>query len=145
MAAGLEAPPQATAGSGVIAGLTLTDRLARGGFAEVWRAEQVSLGRTVAVKILRRELLGQPEMVRLFEREARVLARLNHPNVVQVIDRGSSPLGPYFVMEYVEGETLQSLLSRGSLSRDRALAILLEAARGLAYAHLNGVVHRDVK
>jgi serine/threonine-protein kinase len=126
-------------------GLRLVRRLARGGFAEVWEAEQVSLGRRVAVKIMRHELLGLPRLVRLFEQEARVLARLNHPNVVQVIDRGTSLGGPYFVMEYVEGETLQSLLSRGTLGRDRALAVFLQAVRGLAYAHLNGVVHRDVK
>jgi serine/threonine-protein kinase len=126
-------------------GFELNRLLARGGFAEVWEAEQKSLGRKVAVKILRHELLGQGQMVQLFENEARVLARLNHANVVQVIDRGQSVRGPYFVMEYLEGETLQDLLSRGTLSRDRALQILLQAVRGLAYAHRNNVVHRDVK
>jgi serine/threonine-protein kinase len=128
-----------------IDGLRMIRLLARGGFAEVWEAEQVSLGRRVAVKILRHEHLGQEQMVQLFEQESRVLARLNHPNVVQVIDRGTTARGPYFVMEYVEGETLQQLVSRGRLSRDRALSILLQAARGLAYAHRNRVIHRDVK
>jgi serine/threonine-protein kinase len=127
------------------AGLKLRRLLARGGFAEVWEAEQTSLGRRVAVKILRTELLAQEQMVQLFEQEARVLARLNHPNVVQVIDRGVSPRGPYFVMEFVEGNTLQEFLSRGNLSTERALTILLQAARGLSYAHRNGVIHRDVK
>lgn len=127
------------------AGLKLRRLLARGGFAEVWEAEQTSLGRRVAVKILRTELLAQEQMVQLFEQEARVLARLNHPNVVQVIDRGVSPRGPYFVMEFVEGNTLQQFLSRGNLSTERALTILLQAARGLSYAHRNGVIHRDVK
>ena len=126
-------------------GLRLIRQLARGGFAEVWEAEQISLGRRVAVKILRPELLEQAQMVQLFEQEARVLARLNHPNVVQVIDRGASPRGPYFVMEYVDGPTLQELLSQGALDRERALTILMQAARGLAYAHRNRVVHRDVK
>lgn len=126
-------------------GLKLRRLLARGGFAEVWEAEQTSLGRRVAVKILRTELLAQEQMVHLFEQEARVLARLNHTNVVQVIDRGVSQRGPYFVMEFVEGNTLQELLARGNLSTERALTILLQAARGLAYAHRNGVVHRDVK
>ncbi len=126
-------------------GLRMIRLLARGGFAEVWEAEQVSLDRRVAVKILRHEHLEQEEMVRLFEQEARVLARLNHPNVVQVIDKGNSPRGPYFVMEFIEGDTLQVLLSRGKLGRERALAILLQAARGLAYAHRNRVIHRDVK
>jgi len=126
-------------------GLKLRRLLARGGFAEVWEAEQASLGRRVAVKILRTELLAQEQMVQLFEQEARVLARLNHTNVVQVIDRGVSQRGPYFVMEFVEGNTLQELLARGNLSTERALTILLQAARGLAYAHRNGVVHRDVK
>jgi serine/threonine-protein kinase len=127
------------------AGLKLRRLLARGGFAEVWEAEQTSLGRRVAVKILRTELLAQEQMVQLFEQEARVLARLNHPNVVQVIDRGVSPRGPYFVMEFVEGNTLQEFLSKGNLSTERALTILLQAARGLSYAHRNGVIHRDVK
>ncbi len=126
-------------------GYQLIRVLARGGFAEVWEAEQTSLGRKVAIKVMRHELLDQPQMVQLFENEARVLARLNHSNVVQVIDRGASARGPYFVMEYMEGETLQDMLSRGNLSRDRALQILLHAVRGLAYAHRNSVVHRDVK
>lgn len=128
-----------------IPGLRPIRLLARGGFAEVWEADQVSLGRHVAVKVLRQELLGQPQMVQLFNQEARVLARLNHPNVVQVIDRGTSPQGPYFVMEYIEGETLQELLTKKQLSRDRAMSIMLQAARGLAYAHRNKVIHRDVK
>ena len=128
-----------------VEGLRIIRPLARGGFAEVWEAEQVSLGRRVAVKFLRHEHLAQEQFVRLFEQEARVLARLNHANVVQVIDRGSTDQGPYFVMEYVEGETLQRLLAKGRLTRDRALTILLHAARGLAYAHRNRVIHRDVK
>ncbi len=128
-----------------VEGLRIIRPLARGGFAEVWEAEQVSLGRRVAVKFLRHEHLAQEQFVRLFEQEARVLARLNHANVVQVIDRGSTEQGPYFVMEYVEGETLQRLMAKGRLTRDRALTILLHAARGLAYAHRNQVVHRDVK
>lgn len=128
-----------------VEGLRIIRPLARGGFAEVWEAEQVSLGRRVAVKFLRHEHLAQSQFVRLFEQEARVLARLNHANVVQVIDRGSTEQGPYFVMEYVEGVTLQRLMSKGRLTRDRALTILLHAARGLAYAHRNQVVHRDVK
>ncbi len=129
----------------LVPGLKLRALLAKGGFAEVWEAEQTSLGRRVAVKILREELLDQERMVALFEQEAKVLARLNHPNVVQVIDRGASSRGPYFAMEFVEGKTLQEMLSRNALSRDRALTILLQATRGLAYAHRNRVIHRDVK
>lgn len=140
-----EEKPAVETGEELVPGLKLHNILARGGFAEVWQAEQTSLGRKVAVKILRKELLGEERMVQLFEQEARVLARLNHSNVVQVIDRGASQRGPYFVMEYVEGKTLQDMLSRNSLSRDRALTILMQATRGLAYAHRNGVVHRDVK
>ncbi len=136
---------RASIGTQPISGIRLIRSLARGGFAEVFEAEQESLGRRVAVKILRPELLGQEQMVQLFEQEARVLARLNHPNVVQVIDRGRSAEGPYFVMEYIEGPTLQELLSQNKLGRDKAIHTLLQAARGLAYAHRNRVVHRDVK
>lgn len=146
--AALAPPPVINAGDpppDLIPGLLLIRLLARGGFAEVWAAEQISLGRRVAVKILRSELLGQAQMVQLFEQEARVLARLNHPNVVQVIDRGSSVRGPFFVMEYVEGQTLQELLTQNKITRDKALQFLLQAARGLAYAHRSRVIHRDVK
>ncbi|MBP7147313.1 MAG: protein kinase [Acidobacteria bacterium] len=128
-----------------VQGLSLIRLLARGGFAEVWEAEQVSLARRVAVKILRHEHLAHRQMVDLFDQEARVLARLSHPNVVQVIDRGTCSHGPYIVMEYVEGETLQEILSRGGISQDRALTILMQSARGLAYAHRNRIIHRDVK
>jgi len=139
-------PPVATQEAQDIApGLKLIRPLARGGFAEVWEAEQVSLNRRVAVKILRSELLSQDRAVLLFDQEARVLARLNHPNVVQVIDRGTSPRGPFFVMEFVDGQTLQELVARGKIERERALTILMQAARGLAYAHRNNVIHRDVK
>ena len=128
-----------------VPGLDLIRLLARGGFAEVWEAEQTSLGRRVAVKILRHEHLAQQEMVAFFEQEARVLARLNHPNLVHIIDRGATPAGPFFVMEYVEGKTLQEMLTAGDLSRDRAIWILVQASRGLAYAHRNKVIHRDIK
>ncbi|GEM_PF-2676035 len=141
----VEAEPAAEQAEDLIPGLRLNRLLARGGFAEVWEAEQISLGRRVAAKILRHEHLDHPQMVQLFEQESRVLARLNHPNLVQVIDRGASEQGPYFVMEFVEGQTFQELISRGTLGRERALSILLQTARGLAYAHRNGIVHRDIK
>lgn len=136
--ADLESPPH-------VAGLEMTRLLAKGGFAQVWEARQISLDRRVAVKFLRPEHLGQEQMEHLFAQEASVLARLNHPNVVQIIDRGRTEVGPYFVMEFVDGDTLQMLIAKGRLHQGRALRILTLATKGLAYAHNNRVVHRDVK
>jgi eukaryotic-like serine/threonine-protein kinase len=111
--------------------------------ATVFLAEDEQLGRLVAIKRLHGE--STDEVARRFQREARLGAALNHPNVVAVYDIASDDEGTLIVMEYVEGETLRDEVSDGPLPPERAIAILRGVAAALDYAHENGVVHRDVK
>lgn len=120
-------------------------RLGRGGMASVHLALDEELHRPVAVKVLD-ALAGDEEARRRFVREARLAARLSHPNVVAVYDVGGGDGAPYIVMEYVEGETLADLFARrGRLEPEEAVGIAVQACAGLAHAHAAGLVHRDVK
>jgi len=124
----------------------LQDLAGTGGMSSVYRARDSVLERTVAIKILHEHFSDDPEYVERFRREARALAQLNHPNIVTVIDRGEFEGRQFIVFEHVDGETLKSLVEReGPLPVDRALALVHQIARGLAFAHEHGVVHRDVK
>jgi eukaryotic-like serine/threonine-protein kinase len=124
----------------------LQDIVGSGGMSSVYRARDTVLERTVAIKILHEHFSDDPEYVERFRREARALARLNHPNIVTVIDRGEFEGRQFIVFEHVEGENLKELVEReGPLPVDRALALVHQVARGLAFAHDHGVVHRDVK
>lgn len=117
-----------------------------GGTGAVYRADQIALGRTVAVKILAEELAEDPKLVRRFHDEALAASRLNHPNTVSVIDYGQTPDGLlYLVMELVRGPTLTQLVAEGPLVVDRALDIVGQILAGIEEAHLNGVVHADLK
>lgn len=128
------------------------ERLGRGGMAEVYRAYHVSLDRYVAIKVLHAFLADDPEFKTRFEKEARNIARLKHPNIVQVYDFETDEAleSYYMVMELVEGPTLKGQLFRlneqGELMPlNEALRIVREAAGALAYAHSQGMIHRDVK
>ncbi len=121
---------------------TLERPLGHGGMATVYLAEDTELRRPVAVKVLDEHLARDPEFRDRFVREARLAARLSHPNVVQVYDAGESEGRPYIVMEYVPGSTLAG---RGKLDPARAVAAALQACAGLQHAHDAGLVHRDVK
>jgi eukaryotic-like serine/threonine-protein kinase len=124
----------------------LERRLGGGGMATVHLARDVELDRPVAVKLLAEHLADDAEVRERFVREARIAARLSHPNVVAVYDAGEEDGTPYIVMECVEGETLADLLRReGRLDPDDAVALALQACAGLAHAHEAGLVHRDVK
>lgn len=124
----------------------LDDLIGRGGMAAVWSATDTVLGRRVAVKRLHSGLLADAEHAERFRREAMLVARLSHPNLVHLLDRSDDPAGPYLVMELVEGENLKSLVRRdGALAPDEAARICALVARALAYAHGQGVVHRDIK
>ena len=123
----------------------LQDVAGSGGMSSVYRARDTVLERTVAIKILHDHFSDDPAYVERFRREARALAQLNHPNVVTVIDRGQFEGRQFIVFEHVEGENLKQLIEReGQLPVDRALALVQQVARGLAFAHDHGVVHRDV-
>ena len=117
-----------------------------GGMSSVYRAHDRLLERLVAIKVLHEQYSKDPEYVERFRREAQAIARLSHPNIVTVIDRGEHEGRQYIVFEHVAGENLKETVQRlGPLPVGRALALAHQAARGLAFAHQHGVVHRDVK
>ncbi|GIF77452.1 serine/threonine-protein kinase [Asanoa siamensis] len=124
----------------------LDERIAGGGMGDVWRATDEVLGRTVAVKILLPALLDEPGFAERFRGEARTMATINHPGVVDVYDYGSDQQIAFLVMEYVEGDALSRTLSRvGRLTPARTMALVAQAADALQAAHEKGIVHRDVK
>ncbi|MEU6127057.1 protein kinase [Streptomyces sp. NPDC047123] len=128
----------------------LTHRLGRGGMAEVFAAEDVRLGRTVAVKLLRSDLAEDPVSKARFTREAQSVAGLNHHAVVAVYDSGEDVVGPnvvpYIVMEIVEGRTIRDLLINAEApGPEQALIIVSGVLEALAYSHQHGIVHRDIK
>ncbi|WP_327176864.1 protein kinase [Streptomyces sp. NBC_01335] len=128
----------------------MTHRLGRGGMAEVYAAEDVRLGRTVAVKLLRSDLAEDPVSKARFTREAQSVAGLNHHAIVAVYDSGEDVVGgqtvPYIVMELVEGRTIRELLiSAEAPPPEQALIIVSGVLEALAYSHQHGIVHRDIK
>ena len=136
-----------TVGSRVLGGrYRLGSVLGQGGMAVVYRAEDLTLGRTVAVKILRESLATDPEFLERFRRDARAAARLNHPNIIAVYDVGQDGLSNYFVMEYVEGTDLRDLIREaGVLAPPQVVDIGCQIAAALEYAHRSGLIHRDIK
>ncbi|MDN3023635.1 protein kinase [Streptomyces sp. S.PB5] len=128
----------------------LTRRLGRGGMAEVFAAEDVRLGRTVAVKLLRADLAEDPVSKARFTREAQSVAGLNHHAIVAVYDSGEDHVNgqavPYIVMEIVEGRTIRDLLINAEApGPEQALIIVSGVLEALAYSHQHGIVHRDIK
>ncbi|OGV88261.1 MAG: hypothetical protein A3K19_28710 [Lentisphaerae bacterium RIFOXYB12_FULL_65_16] len=125
------------------------DAIGRGASAVVYRAHDRKLGRNVAVKRLLPDLQSTPEFARmldLFARESRTIAALNHRNIAQIYDLDRDHEGPYIVMEYVDGGSLaQFLATQGKMPAPDAVRLIRDVARGLAYAHRLGLVHRDVK
>src|ERR1700690_3910140 len=125
----------------------LTACIGIGGSGAVYRADQMALGRTIAVKILNEELCADPRMINRFRAEAMSASRLNHPNCVSIIDYGQSSDGLlYLAMEYVKGPTLtQLLVNEKPLDVDRVVGIVCQALSGIEEAHLGGVIHADLK
>src|SRR6266511_2898712 len=124
----------------------LGDRLGSGGMSSVYKATDRVLERTVAVKVLAEHLSDDEKFVARFRREALAVAKLIHPNIVQVYDTGVDAHRHYIVMEYVEGRSgAQMLQTKGSLGQAAAVGIGVQACAGLDYAHRQGIIHRDVK
>ncbi len=119
--------------------------LGAGGMGEVYSARDTRLDRTVAIKVLASHLTSSPEMKQRFEREARAISALNHPNICQLHDIGSQDGTEYLVMEYLEGETLAERLRRGALPVGELLKLGAQVAEALEVAHCAGIVHRDLK
>jgi serine/threonine-protein kinase len=124
----------------------LLDRVGAGAAAEVWRATDRRLGRTVAIKILRPQYVSDPEARTRFEREARAAAGLSHPNVVDVYDYGAADDTVFIAMQYVDGEDLKrTIAARERLPGPDAARIALAVCQGLESAHAHGLIHRDIK
>ncbi|HVA49588.1 MAG TPA: serine/threonine-protein kinase [Pirellulales bacterium] len=123
----------------------LLEELGRGGMGVVYKARQVSLGRTVAVKMILRGELASPAEVARFRSEAAAAARLEHPHIVPVYEVGDCDGQPYFVMKYIEGTTLARRLAEGPTTAREAAALLLTVCQAIEFAHQNGVLHRDLK
>jgi predicted Ser/Thr protein kinase len=120
--------------------------LGRGGMGVVYKAQQASLGRAVAIKVLPKTFCSDGMFIQRFGREARAAAAVRHPNIIEVYDIGQDGGRHYIAMEFIEGETLGELLKReGQLPPERALAMLKDVASALAEAHEYGVLHRDIK
>src|SRR2546426_1857152 len=134
-------------------------KLGEGGMGEVYLAQDTKLDRKVALKILPAEVASQRDRMERFVREAKAAAALNHPNIAHIYEIGSSPLavrGPdshsttnqethYIAMEFIDGQTLRTLIHSGQTELPKLLRYLQHAAEGLAKAHAAGIVHRDLK
>ena len=119
--------------------------LGAGGMGEVWKAKDTRLDRFVAVKVLPEHLAQGPEALARFEREAKAVAALNHPNILALHDFATDGATTYAVMELLEGESLRTRLEQGPLTTRRATELAIQLAQGLAAAHEKGIVHRDLK
>lgn len=124
----------------------LESKLGAGGMALVYRAHDHELDRPVAIKVLAEHVSGDPDVRERFLREAKLAARLSHPNVVNVFHQGEEGGRPYIVMEYVEGSTLaEEVKRRGRLPYAEAVELVIQACAGLEHAHANDLIHRDIK
>src|ERR687888_668720 len=128
-----------------VRGYELREQVGAGDFGVVYRAYQPSVGREVAIKVIRPELVNQAAFVRRFEAEAQLVAQLEHPHVVALYDYWRDPDGAYLVMRWLRGGSLRQALERGPWKVEAASRLLAQVGSALAYAHRQGVVHRDLK
>ena len=139
-------PPTPEELSGLLPGYEITALLGRGGMGAVYKGTQLSLDREVAIKLLPPDLGADPDFQARFRREAKSMAKLNHPNIVQIFDYGQTASGQhYFIMEYVDGSDLLHLVRSGTLDAEGALNAVSQVCEALQYAHELGFVHRDIK
>ncbi len=123
----------------------IIEQLGQGGMATVFKAYHPGLDRFVAIKVMHPAFKQDPTFLARFQREARVVAKLDHPHIVPIYDYAEHNTNPYLVMKYIEGETLKARLSRGPLTRDEGLHIVDAMGKALGYAHGRGILHRDIK
>jgi serine/threonine protein kinase len=120
-------------------------QLGQGGMASVYKAYHAKLDRYVAIKVMHQAFLEDPNFHARFEREAQIVAKLEHPNIIPVYDYSEFEGQPYLVLKYVEGRTLKHILAQGQPPLDETLRIMTPIASALTYAHARGVLHRDIK
>ncbi len=123
----------------------ILEQLGRGGMATVFKAYHAALDRYVAIKALHPAFMEDPNFLARFQREARVVAKLEHPNIVPIYDFAEYEGRPYLVMKYIEGETLKARLGQGIIEQSELIGIVEAVGAGLFYAHNEGILHRDVK
>ncbi|MFY0564440.1 serine/threonine-protein kinase [Archangium lansingense] len=129
----------------LIPGYRLESLVGAGGMGEVHKATQLSLGRTVAVKLLSQQLAQEESFVARFQKEAAALATLRHPNIVSIVDKGSTVSTYYLVMEFVDGPSLRERMRVPQEDSQDTLRVMLQICRAIEYAHGRGVIHRDLK
>ncbi len=135
-----------SADSQLPAGYRVLEMLGHGGMGVVYKVHEEALDREVAIKLLTAARMDDPAAIQRFQREARAMAAVNHPNIVTIHSVGEEGGNPFIVMEYVDGLSLGDLLARrGPLPPSQAVTIVRQAARGVAYAHDKGILHRDIK
>lgn len=134
-----------TGGSRSLAHFSILGEVGRGGMGTVFRARDMLLDRQVAVKVLAEELNRTPEFQERFVREAKIIARMTHPNIPQIHFIGRAEGHLFFAMEWIDGQTVESLIADGPLPPAKALDIAMQTAEALRAAHLAGIVHRDIK
>ncbi len=123
----------------------IVEQLGQGGMATVYKAYHAALDRYVALKVLHPAFHEDQTFIARFQREARVVARLEHPNIVPIYDYSEHELRPYLVMKYIEGDTLKARLNQGPLSSDEIEKVVNSVGAALSYAHQQGILHRDIK
>ncbi len=139
-------PPTVAEAARLFPNYEITEMIGRGGMGVVYKGRQTSLDRMVAIKLLPLEVSIDRDFGDRFVREARTMAKMNHPNIVSVFDFGNTTEGHlYFVMEFVEGTTLHHLIKSVGLKASQALEIIVRVCEALQYAHSEGVIHRDIK
>lgn len=123
----------------------IMEQLGQGGMATVYKAYHASLDRYIALKVLHQAFMEDPNFLARFQREARLVARLEHPNIVPIYDYAEHEGQPYLVMKYIEGETLKARLQHGPLNATEVQNVVETVGAALAYAHKQGILHRDIK
>ncbi|HEX2622740.1 MAG TPA: protein kinase, partial [Phototrophicaceae bacterium] len=123
----------------------IREEVGRGGMATVYRAYQPNVDRDVAVKVIHNNIAGDSQAVQRFQREARLIARLEHPHILPVYDFDGSYDPPYIVMRYLDGGTLKDVMQQGTVPLNEVVYVMQQITAGLDYAHRQGIVHRDVK
>ncbi len=138
-------PPTALTPGSRLGPYEIVAPLGSGGMGEVYRARDTRLDRSVAIKVLPVDVVGDPQSRARFDREARAISQLTHPHICTLHDVGIEGNTPYLVMELLQGQTLADRLKKGTLPLDDALAIAIQIADALSAAHKHGIVHRDLK